>query len=199
MESEDTKLYQDLGIEPTQVDVLTLSEKDIARFYRKAALKWHPDKNQDNPKAAARFSKIFVAYETLTVPVRRKEYDAAIRAARAQRKRFEQLDAGRRRMKEDLRKREQAADSLGMRSTNLDESTLKRMQREIERLRREAAREEDGLLRRNTGKSTQTVETEVGGGQWESVKGYEQYKSISVGELDFAQYEKAVLGGYFAE
>lgn len=45
----DTKLYDALGIRPDA------SQEDIKKAYRKAALKWHPDKNKDNPKAAEKF------------------------------------------------------------------------------------------------------------------------------------------------
>ena len=45
----DTKLYDALGIKPDA------SQEDIKKAYRKAALKWHPDKNKDNPKAAEKF------------------------------------------------------------------------------------------------------------------------------------------------
>lgn len=45
----ETKLYDSLGIKPDA------SQDDIKRAYKKAALRWHPDKNKDNPKAAEKF------------------------------------------------------------------------------------------------------------------------------------------------
>lgn len=45
----ETKLYDALSIKPDA------TQDEIKKAYRKAALKHHPDKNKDNPKAAEKF------------------------------------------------------------------------------------------------------------------------------------------------
>ena len=53
-----------------------MSEDDLKRAYRKAAMKWHPDKNIKNVKQAEnQFKEIQQAYETLRDPRSRGGYD----------------------------------------------------------------------------------------------------------------------------
>ncbi|MCC6927106.1 DnaJ C-terminal domain-containing protein [Novosphingobium sp.] len=51
------------------------SEKDIKSAYRKLAKEFHPDRNQDNPKAAERFSEVTRAYDLLSDKDKRARFD----------------------------------------------------------------------------------------------------------------------------
>jgi len=62
--------YAVLGV-PFDVDA-----KEVKRAYRVAALKWHPDKNIEEPEQAERmFKDVQSAYETLSDKKLRQEYD----------------------------------------------------------------------------------------------------------------------------
>ncbi|XP_026273931.1 dnaJ homolog subfamily C member 5 isoform X1 [Frankliniella occidentalis] len=66
--SGDT-LYQTLGL------AKTATTDDIKKTYRRLALKYHPDKNPDNPEAADRFKEINRAYSILSDLTKRNVYD----------------------------------------------------------------------------------------------------------------------------
>lgn len=69
-EVKDTKYYDILGVETTS------TSDNIKKAYRKAAMKWHPDKNPDNKhEAEAKFKEITQAYEVLSDEKKRKVYD----------------------------------------------------------------------------------------------------------------------------
>ncbi|KAK9450587.1 uncharacterized protein V1518DRAFT_414215 [Limtongia smithiae] len=66
---KETKLYDLLSIAPTA------SDAEIKKGYRKAALKYHPDKAGNDPKAAEKFKEVSEAYEILSDADKRALYD----------------------------------------------------------------------------------------------------------------------------
>ncbi|MCY7270806.1 MAG: DnaJ domain-containing protein [Sphingomonas bacterium] len=62
-------LYQRLGIKRGA------SEAEVKKAYRSLAKQLHPDRNQDNPKAAQRFNQITQAYDILSDKDKRARYD----------------------------------------------------------------------------------------------------------------------------
>lgn len=61
--------YEILGVERTA------SNGDIATAYRKLAIKYHPDKNQGDDEAIARFKEAAEAFEVLNDQQKRSRYD----------------------------------------------------------------------------------------------------------------------------
>jgi curved DNA-binding protein CbpA len=61
--------YKTLKIQPTA------SQQQVKASFRKLALQHHPDKNPDNVYAAALFREIQEAYEVLSDPGKREEYN----------------------------------------------------------------------------------------------------------------------------
>src|SRR3954462_8209519 len=51
------------------------SEEDLKKAYRRLAMKWHPDRNPDNPRAEEHFKEAKEAYQGLCEPQKRAAYD----------------------------------------------------------------------------------------------------------------------------
>ncbi|CAG8756370.1 963_t:CDS:2, partial [Acaulospora morrowiae] len=82
----------------------------IDKAYRRAAIKFHPDKNRANAEAATKkFHQLSKAYETLSDPIKKLNYDNTHKARLAVKKRYEALNAKRKAMKEELEEGEKIA------------------------------------------------------------------------------------------
>jgi len=79
MATEKRDYYEVLGVGRTATD------EEIKRAYRKLAVKFHPDKNPDDPHAEEKFKELGEAYDVLMDPDKRAAYDRFGHAAFAQR------------------------------------------------------------------------------------------------------------------
>ncbi|MEX0742291.1 MAG: DnaJ domain-containing protein, partial [Phycisphaeraceae bacterium] len=61
--------YEILGVERQA------SSDEIKRAYRRCAMKYHPDRNPDDPDASAQFKECAEAFEVLSDADKRQRYD----------------------------------------------------------------------------------------------------------------------------
>ena len=66
--SNSSNPYEILGVKENA------SETEIKKAYRTLSLKYHPDRNSDGD-STTKFQEINAAYETLSDPQKRKQYD----------------------------------------------------------------------------------------------------------------------------
>lgn len=64
--------YETLGL------ASTATPEEVKKAYRTLALKFHPDRNHGDPQAEEKFKKLAGAYEILSDPQKRREYDDAV-------------------------------------------------------------------------------------------------------------------------
>ncbi len=67
--AEKRDYYEVLGVERSATD------EEVKRAYRKLAVKFHPDKNPDDPHAEEKFKELGEAYDVLMDPDKRAAYD----------------------------------------------------------------------------------------------------------------------------
>ncbi|KAL9618050.1 MAG: hypothetical protein Q9160_007179 [Pyrenula sp. 1 TL-2023] len=132
--TSSTDFYELLSLLPTA------TETEIRRAYRKTSLKYHPDKVGATPENLEKFHLLQIAQDVLSDPAVRALYDQS-REAKERRKREEvQLEGKRRKMKEDLERRESGGfgftvgQAAGVKRRWGEESADEKLAREIERI-----------------------------------------------------------------
>ncbi|VIO98883.1 Uncharacterized protein BM_BM10535 [Brugia malayi] len=127
--------YELLDLKPDCTDA------QIVKAFRKAALKWHPDKNPDRKQAAQEmFLKISKAFELLSDAAARAAYDHVLAARTAHtiyvRRRRNNEGEKRRKLREELERRE--ANVLNVQHEK--EKAKRELEKEIQRLRKEGSK-----------------------------------------------------------
>lgn len=115
----------------------TATKEEIAKAFKKASLKHHPDKNKENKEEATkRFLLVKKAQDVLTDEKARAAYDNVIKVKVEREKRKSTLDADRKRKLQDLEERE----AKYKKQKSEEEEAKRRLDQEIERLRKEGYR-----------------------------------------------------------
>jgi len=122
-------LYEFLGVQETA------TESEIKKAFRQKALICHPDKNPDDVKAAQDFRDLTKCCEILLDTEARKAYDKIYKSRKDRIARNKTLDAGRKKLKDDLEARERAARE-GV-EQELDSAV--KLAQEIERIRKQGS------------------------------------------------------------
>ncbi|KDE03442.1 hypothetical protein MVLG_06103 [Microbotryum lychnidis-dioicae p1A1 Lamole] len=148
---EDVDYYALLELAPGA------TEQQIRTAYRKKSLKVHPDRNRDDPTAAALFHDLTIASQVLLDPIKRASFDKLRLARQARAQRFSSLDSKRKAMAEDLERREQ-----DFKKQKGQEGEKKReRQLELMRLQEEARRMKESRLKERDGRADRERDEEV--------------------------------------
>lgn len=142
------------------------TDAEIRRAYRKTSLLYHPDKVKPTPETSAKFQLLQVALNVLSDPTEKEKYDQKREAKQKRRAESEALEGRRRKMKEDLERRETGAPAAvngAKRSWSDRELEIKRIAEENQR-RREAmmlARSQKAQAEIQVEKPATTIERSV--------------------------------------
>ncbi|KAM6961289.1 dnaJ homolog subfamily C member 17 [Aplochiton taeniatus] len=163
----------------------TASAKEIKKAYRQKALTCHPDKNPDNPKAAALFHQLSQALEVLADAAARAAYDKICAAKKQAEERTRKLDDKRKKIKLDLESRERQAEAEGQEEVRITRS----LEEEIARLREEGSRqlqEEQRLIREQIQREREGLQQQL---KWKSKKDEEENGGYSQDVLSRLLYK----------
>lgn len=134
----------------------TATDAEIRTAFRKTSLKYHPDKVGDTPENVEKFLLVKTAHDVLSDPKIRVLYDRTREVEERKKVETEKLEAGRRKMVNDLERREREAKSVSStglmgvkRSRQGEEETLEqKLEREISRISEENRQKKSTLIER---------------------------------------------------
>ncbi|XP_055295584.1 dnaJ homolog subfamily C member 17 [Sitodiplosis mosellana] len=188
-------LYGLIGVE------IGATQSEIRKAYRKKALVCHPDKNPDNPKAAELFHELASALEILTDESARAAYDRVLNAKKAAALRHAELDSKRRKLIEDLERREKEANSQQKaRRTGYaaEKSPEEQLKDEMDRLRKEGSRlleEEQEMMRKQL--AEERLKMQESSNRWDSSQHRIKIKwKADKGDNTNGGYNETILRNY---
>ncbi|KAJ9065012.1 DnaJ (Hsp40), sub C, member 17 [Entomophthora muscae] len=134
VEGRAVNYYEFLQLEAYQPDSAPkeLRVSDIRKAYRAKALIYHPDKNPGDEIAAQLFLQLKRVYDVLLDPQRKSEYDRHLLSSSSKRQRVKEMDGVRKKARDDLLKREQAARDF----KEQEQQNAAQYETELDRLRR---------------------------------------------------------------
>ncbi|KAM0745871.1 DnaJ-domain-containing protein [Meredithblackwellia eburnea MCA 4105] len=113
--------------------------QQIKTAYRQRSLKVHPDRNPDNPQAAALFHTLSHAFGVLSDPTKKAAFDSQLAARNARKLRFAALDSKRKAMAEELERGERQF-KRAKEDERAEKSELERLKEEGRKMREERER-----------------------------------------------------------
>ena len=123
----------------------TASESEIRRAYRKTSLLYHPDKVKPTPENLDKFQLLQTAINILTDATEKSKYDQAREARQRRLAETAALESRRRKMKEDLEKKE--GTMTGMSTTlNGTKRTWSDRELEIKRIAEENRKRREAIV-----------------------------------------------------
>jgi DnaJ family protein C protein 17 len=118
------------------------TEAEIRRAYRKTSLLYHPDKVKPTPETSAKFQLLQVALNTLSDPAEKEKYDQKREAKQKRKAENDALEGRRRKMKEDLEKRETGSSA----SVSGTKRTWSERELEVKRIAEENQRRREAMM-----------------------------------------------------
>ncbi|CAN6449613.1 unnamed protein product [Victoria cruziana] len=131
IEMSEEDHYAVLGL-PSGIEGTKVLESEIRKAYKAKALKYHPDKRPDDPKAAERFMAIQTSYEILVDGSARKAYDDLLKLKHEQQQKQKAVSAKRRKMMDKLEEDERAFASNAKSQADKDKEEIERAKKKIE-------------------------------------------------------------------
>src|SRR5271155_320603 len=133
-------------------DLLSISasatESEIRRAYRKTSLLYHPDKVKQTPETLDKFQLLQVAINILTDAAEKSKYDQTREAKQRRITENAALEERRRKMKEDLEKRETSTDDgkIPLSTVNGVKRTWSERELDIKRIAEENRRKREAIV-----------------------------------------------------